>query len=297
MGTVVSSARRGGGGETALGDLPESCVAEVLLRLDPPEICRMARLSRTFRGAASGDGVWQAKLPRNYARLLAAAASGTGGIEEGRHAASALEAETIPKKEVYARLCRRNRLDGGTKEFWLDKGGGGVCMSISSRALSITGIDDRRYWNFIPNDESRFHTVAYLSQIWWFEVRGEVEFCFPEGTYSLFFRIHLGRPSKRLGRRVYNSEHIHGWDIKPVRFQLSTSDGQHAQSKCYLTDPGVWINHHVGDFVVKNSDEPVNVQFAMVQIDCTHTKGGLCVDSVAIKPQYLAKKKASRVYA
>lgn len=97
-----------------LGDLPESCVAEVLLRLDPPEICRMARLSRTFRGAASGDGVWESKLPRNYARLLAAAAAGVGG-ERQAAAATALEAETLPKKDVYARLCRRNRFDGGKK--------------------------------------------------------------------------------------------------------------------------------------------------------------------------------------
>lgn len=142
----------------------------------------------------------------------------------------------------------------------------------------------------------RFRSVAYLSQIWWFEVRGEVEFCFPEGTYSLFFRIHLGRPFKRLGRRVYSAEHIHGWDVKPVRFQLSTSDGQQAQSKCYLTDPGVWINHHVGDFVVTNSNEPLNIQFAMVQIDCTHTKGGLCVDSVVIKPKCLARRKGPGSY-
>ncbi|WVZ65629.1 hypothetical protein U9M48_014959 [Paspalum notatum var. saurae] len=295
MGAVASSARGGRGGEgTVLGDLPESCVAEVLLRLDPPEICRMARLSRTFRGAASGDGVWESKLPRNYARLLAIAAAGDG---EGRQAdGEVLEAEALPKKELYARLCRRNCFDGGKKEFWLDKSGGGVCMSISSRALSITGIDDRRYWNFIPNDESRFHTVAYLLQIWWFEVRGEVEFCFPEGTYSLFYRVHLGRPFKRLGRRVYSSENIHGWDIRPVRFQMSTSDGQHAQSKCYLTDSGVWINHHVGDFVVKDSDKPINIRFAMIQIDCTHTKGGLCVDSVVVKPKYLMQKKAPRSY-
>ncbi|RLN35039.1 F-box protein PP2-A13 [Panicum miliaceum] len=290
MGAVASSARGGRGGEgTVLGDLPESCVAEVLLRLDPQEICRMARLSRTFRGAASGDGVWESKLPTNYARLLAVAAAGDGG-ERQAAAAAALEAESLPKKEVYARLCRRNRFDGGKKEFWLDKGGRGVCMSISSMALSITGIDDRRYWNFIPNDESRFHTVAYLSQIWWFEVRGEVEFCFPEGTYSLFYRVHLGRPFKRLGRRVCSSEHIHGWDIKPVRFQMSTDDGQQAQSKCYLTDPGVWINHHVGDFVVKDSSKPTNIRFVMIQIDCTHTKGGLCVDSVVVKPQYLTQR-------
>jgi hypothetical protein len=81
-----------------------------------------------------------------------------------------------------------------------------------------------------------------------------------------------------------------------VRFQLLTSDGQQAQSKCYLTDPGVWINHHVGDFVVKNSNGPLNIQFAMVQIDCTHTKGGLCVDSVVVRPQYLARKKGPRSY-
>lgn len=41
------------------------------------------------------------------------------------------------------------------KVTWLDKHKGGICLSISSKALSITGIDDRRYWNFIANDESR----------------------------------------------------------------------------------------------------------------------------------------------
>nr|CAB3457653.1 unnamed protein product [Digitaria exilis] len=116
MGAAASSARGGRRGEeTVLGDLPENCVAEVLLRLDPLEICRMARLSRTFRGAASGDGVWESKLPRNYAHLLAVAAAGDGGEREA--AAAALETEALPKKEVYARLCRRNRFDGGKKVF------------------------------------------------------------------------------------------------------------------------------------------------------------------------------------
>jgi hypothetical protein len=110
--SLAGGGQRGGGG-TALGDLPENCVAEVLLRLDPPEICRMARLNRTFRGAASGDGVWASKLPRNYARLFAVAAA---GCEEGsKAAAAAMEAEALPKKDVYAQLCRRNRFDGGRK--------------------------------------------------------------------------------------------------------------------------------------------------------------------------------------
>ena len=136
----------------------------------------------------------------------------------------------------------------------------------------------------------RFQTVAYLQQTWWFEVDGEFEFRFPPGTYSLFFRLHLGRASKRLGRRVCNPEHIHGWDIKPVKFQLTTSEGQHAVSKCYLENPGNWIHHHVGDFVVEQSDTTMKIKFSATQIDCTHTKGGVCVDSVLICPWSIGKE-------
>ncbi|XP_077243125.1 F-box protein PP2-A12-like [Tasmannia lanceolata] len=263
----------------SLGDIPEGCVAAVLAHLDPPDICKLARLNRAFRGAASSDCVWELKLPRNYQYLVEKLF------------------DEIPtdfsRKEIYAWLCRPIPFDGGLKEAWLEKSTGGICLSISSKALSITGIDDRRYWNYIPTEESRFHTVAYLQQIWWFEVDGGVEFHFPVGTYGVFFRLQLGRASKRLGRRVCNPEHIHGWDIKPVRFQLSTSDGQHALSQCYLDEPRNWINYHVGDFFVENSDNLTKVKFSMTQIDCTHTKGGLCVDSVLIYPSEFREKRKS----
>lgn len=271
----------GGAQETGLGDLPESCIAEVMLHLDPPGICKLAKLSRTFRGAASGDFVWETKLPSNYHYLL-------------QKASDDKELEVpLTKKEIFARLCRQNPFDGGTKEFWLEKFRGRFCMSISSKSFLITGIDDRRYWNFIRTDESRFLSVAYLQQIWWFEAVGEIEFCFPPGTYSLFFRLHLGRPSRRLGRRICTTEHIHGWDIKPVRFQLWTSDGQHALCQCTIDEPGCWIRYHVGDFEVVSSDSPIKVKFSMEQIDCTHTKGGLCVDSILIYPKELRQDNFS----
>jgi Phloem protein 2 len=96
----------------------------------------------------------------------------------------------------------------------------------------------------------------------------------------------LGRPLKRLGRRTWSSENIHGWDIKPVRFHLSTFDGQQATSLYHLEEPGNWILYHIGDFTISNdSVEPVKLKFSMTQIDCTHTKGGLCVDSVMIYPK------------
>ncbi|XP_042394401.1 F-box protein PP2-A13-like [Zingiber officinale] len=273
MGSWISSiVRAEAGAEAGLGDLPESCIAEVLLRLDAQEICRASGLNRAFRVAASADFVWEAKLPKNYVYLMEMTTDRTAMA-------------CVCKKEIYERLCRPNPFDGGTKEFWLEKNRGGICMSISSKALLITGINDKRYWKYLPTEESRFNTVAYLQQTWWFEVAGEIDFFFPVGTYSMFFQLHLGLPSKRFGRRICNSEHIHGWDKKPVKFQLWTSNGQKALSQCSLSDPGSWINYHVGDFVVDKCDVPTKLKFSLTQIDCTHTKGGICVDSVFICPK------------
>lgn len=115
-------------------------------------------------------------------------------------------------------------------------------------------------------------------------MRGEIEFQFPPGSYNLFFRLQLGRSTRRLGRRVCNSEHVHGWDIKPVKFQLTTCDGQRVVSHYYLDNTGNWDTYHVGDFSVKNSNSSTIIKFSMTQIDCTHTKGGISVDSVLIYP-------------
>lgn len=150
--------------------------------------------------------------------------------------------------------------------------------------------------------DCRFHVVAYLQQIWWFEVDGVVKFPFPADIYTLSFRLHIGRFSKRLGRRVSNFEHTHGWDIKPVRFELSTSDGQQASYECCLDDPehddaygnhkrGCWVDYKVGEFTVTDADPVTEVKFSMKQIDCTHSKGGLCVDSVFIVPSDLKERK------
>ncbi|OIW20443.1 hypothetical protein TanjilG_11142 [Lupinus angustifolius] len=253
-----------------LGDIPESCVAFVLMYLDPPDICKLARLNKAFHDASLADFIWESKLPLNYKFIMEKALEDDSFVAE------------LGKKDVYARLCRPNLFDNGTKEIWLDKKTGGVCLAISSKGLKITGIDDRRYWNYISTEESRFHMVAYLQQIWWLEVEGDLEFQFPPGTYSVFFRLQLGKSSKRLGRRVCNTEHIHGWDIKPVKFQITTSNGQHVVSQCYLDNPGNWVLYHAGNFDSKSHDDLIKIKFSLTQIDCTHIKGGLCVDSVFI---------------
>lgn len=84
-----------------LGDLPESCVASIIAYLDPPEICKLARLNRAFRGASWADFVWESKLPSNYQTLIGKV---LGDLKEN-----------MGKREIYARLCGTNTLDGGTK--------------------------------------------------------------------------------------------------------------------------------------------------------------------------------------
>ncbi|MBA0564150.1 hypothetical protein Golob_009107, partial [Gossypium lobatum] len=126
--------------KTGLNDVPESCISSIFMYLDPPEICKLARLNKAFRGASLADFVWETKLPSNYRYLVEKVL--------GRNP------DSLCKKETFARLCSPNRFDGGSKEVWLDKNSGKLCLSVSAKAMKITGIDDRRYWNHIPTEES-----------------------------------------------------------------------------------------------------------------------------------------------
>lgn len=85
-----------------LVDLPENCVALIMTRLDPPEICRLARLNRVFHRASSADFIWESKLPSNY-RAIA------------QKVFDEITLSKLIKKDLYAKLCRPNLFDGGTK--------------------------------------------------------------------------------------------------------------------------------------------------------------------------------------
>jgi len=41
------------------------------------------------------------------------------------------------------------------QQVWVDKVTAKVCLSISAKGMAITGIEDRRYWSWIPTEESR----------------------------------------------------------------------------------------------------------------------------------------------
>jgi F-box domain len=115
MGAVFSGSvgSEGGGMGPGLGDLPEGCIAEVLRRLDPPDICRLVRVNKTFLNAGSSNFIWEEKLPKNYGCLMKKSSEAEGKVEDSDTNKEKLGA--FLRKEVYALLCRRNSFDGGNK--------------------------------------------------------------------------------------------------------------------------------------------------------------------------------------
>lgn len=87
--------------KSSLGELPECCVAVMMGYMDPPQICKLALMNRTFRGASMADFVWESKLPPNYHLLL-------------RQIFDDFPSD-LGMRGIYARLCRVNTFDEGTK--------------------------------------------------------------------------------------------------------------------------------------------------------------------------------------
>lgn len=106
MGSSLSNLNDGTNGLAmgpGLGDIPESCVACVFMYLTPPEICNLAGLNRSFRGAASSDSVWEKKLPANYQDLLDL-------LPPERY-------HSLSKKDIFAVLSRPIPFDDDNKVF------------------------------------------------------------------------------------------------------------------------------------------------------------------------------------
>lgn len=129
-----------------LGDLPESCVALIIGSLDPTEICKLARLNRAFRGASLADFVWESKLPPNYRTLIEEV---FGDLKKD-----------LGKREIYARLCRMNSFDGGTKVISFvfvsiaRNCGYHVCVCARARARFVI-------WDFHFNSSSSFSFFGF----------------------------------------------------------------------------------------------------------------------------------------
>lgn len=102
--SILKTAGSSSPSKPGLGYLPENCISSIYTFLDPQEICKFAMLSRSFHNASLADYVWESKLPSNYKFLIDKLVQG-----------NERKPPNLSKKDIYAKLCRPNRFDGGTK--------------------------------------------------------------------------------------------------------------------------------------------------------------------------------------
>ncbi|OAO92511.1 PP2-A14 [Arabidopsis thaliana] len=93
-----------------LEDVPENCITAMFIYMEPPEICLLARVNKSFHRASRSDAVWEDKLPSNYKFLVRR-------ILEDQQQVGVKDKLIYHKKEIYARLCRPNLFDAGTKKL------------------------------------------------------------------------------------------------------------------------------------------------------------------------------------
>jgi hypothetical protein len=80
--------------------------------------------------------------------------------------------------------------------------------------------------------------------------------------------------------------HPHGFSFQPLM-----SSRHHRNITSRSKEAGSFTMLVI--FTVSNSDELIKLKLSMMQIDCTHTKGGLCVDSVFIYPKGYSHEKTN----
>ncbi|CAN1175503.1 F-box protein PP2-B10 [Linum perenne] len=163
-------------------ELPEECLVKILSYLGPKRSCRLAAVSRSFYSASQSDVLWESFLPANYRSVISQSSDQsllTGG-------------DTLPKKQIFRRLCERPILiDQGKKSWMLEKQGGKVTMMLGARDLSIAWGDHPVYWGWrkLCNCEFEVREVAVLlGYVWWLEIRGRIKTrtLSPDTTYVAY---------------------------------------------------------------------------------------------------------------
>ncbi|KAI5064045.1 hypothetical protein GOP47_0020715 [Adiantum capillus-veneris] len=182
-------------------ELPRDCLVRVLSALSAPDVCRMARVCRTLRAIADSNDLWASRLPSD-------AAFNPLWL-------------SLPRKDLYFRLCAGLLRKDISQPYWMDPETGEGCFVKSARDLTIVWGDDPRYWRWESQPDSWFVDSAHLRDVCWFEVRGVFEGVFLPGTYTVSFRMKFADTSR-------------GWGGAPVSLSLSTSNGHSVESQRFF---------------------------------------------------------------
>ncbi|KAF3450036.1 hypothetical protein FNV43_RR06115 [Rhamnella rubrinervis] len=179
---------------------------------------------------------------------------------------------------VQVRPCTDNEVKPVERtlgKYWVDKNSNN-CFMLYSKELSITWVEDQRYWRWVNLKETsnELIEVAELLNVCWLEVSGKFNTSklSPGTLYEVAFVIMLKDPA-------------YGWQV-PVNIKLVFPDGTRQESKVNLMEKvrGQWIKIPAGEFQtpVRKQGE---IEFSMMETKGGEWKKGLVVKGVTIQPK------------
>lgn len=179
-------------------------------------------------------------------------------------------------------LC--NRIYGGVLmndnklKFWVDEVLEKNCFLLPAKELSITWIEDARYWGWIDQKEKCYCgevdvPVAKLLRVCWLKISGTFKTIAlsPKTTYEVAFVVKM-------------SENSSGWYL-PVNLNLTLPDKtmQGRIESMNQKSKGKWIDILVGTFMTT----PENI--GQISFSFSETgddwKSGLLVKGVVLRPK------------
>ncbi|KAG4997642.1 hypothetical protein AAZX31_10G160100 [Glycine max] len=255
--------------------LPEGCIASILSRTTPADVCRFSVVSKIFRSAAESDAVWKRFLPSDYHSIISQSPS---------------PLNYPSKKELYLALSDRPIIiDQGKKSFQLEKKSGKKCYMLAARALSIIWGDTEQYWNWTTDTNSRFPEVAELRDVCWLEIRGVLNTLVlsPNTQYAAYL--------------VFKMIDARGFHNRPVELSVNVFGG-HGSTKIVCLDPNEelphrrveglqrpnarsdgWLEIEMGEFFNTGLDD--EVQMSVVETKGGNWKSGLFIEGIEVKPK------------
>ncbi|XP_041023408.1 protein PHLOEM PROTEIN 2-LIKE A1-like [Juglans microcarpa x Juglans regia] len=201
------------------------------------------------------------KPPHNYEVLL-------------RDADSPVDRSSRDK--LYDQLCSGLLLNQKRKKYWVDKNSNN-CFFLYARNLTISWIEDKRYWQWRSIQETRDEVidVAELLNVCWLEVHGKFQTAnlSPGTLYELAFVVKLKDPA-------------YGWEV-PVNVRLTLPDGNKQEHKENLMKKprGDWIEIPVGEFV-PSPENTGEIEFSIYEYEGGEWKRGLVIKGITIRPKY-----------
>ncbi|KAK1416836.1 hypothetical protein QVD17_25953 [Tagetes erecta] len=273
--------------------LPADCIADILSRGSPRDVCRSAVVASVFRTAAESDVLWDEFLPPDHREIVAESVS---------------PVVYKSKKELFFKLSSPLLIDHGLKAFSIDKATGKKCYTLSARELYIAWSANPLFWCWKPVIQSRFAEVVELRMTSWLEVEGKINtrILSPNTTYKAYLIVQVAH------HRAF------GLDVLPCEVSVKVGDScsqgkvilsrdactkgslEHACGKNEVKDgSGLgmvdevsrvgcdrndgWLEIELGEFYNEGLCDK-EVKMSLREVNGVHLKGGLVVESLEIRP-------------